>query len=100
MSVNFPVPTLGLGAAPLGATGSDPFAVRSASLAQDTVRHCLARDIRFFDTAPLYGAGVGADCGLHISHFTFHISQCKEMLKYRCVQRRGHSCDVHLMVTM
>jgi D-threo-aldose 1-dehydrogenase len=58
MSVDFPVPTLGLGAAPLGATGSDPFAVRSASLAQDTVRHCLARDIRFFDTAPLYGAGL------------------------------------------
>jgi D-threo-aldose 1-dehydrogenase len=58
MPVTFPVPTIGLGAAPLGATGADPFAVRTAALAHDTVRHCLARDIRFFDTAPLYGAGL------------------------------------------
>ncbi len=58
MPIEYPVPILGLGAAPLGATGTDPFSVRSAALAHDTIHTCIDRGIRFFDTAPLYGAGV------------------------------------------
>lgn len=58
MSLAFTVPKFGLGAAPLGGTGSDAFSVGSDERATEIVRHCLSRGMTFFDTAPLYGSGL------------------------------------------
>ena len=48
----------GLGAAPLGGTGSDAFSVGSDKRATETVLHCLSKGVTFFDTAPSYGGGL------------------------------------------
>ena len=48
----------GLGAAPLGGTGSDAFSVGSDQRATETVLHCLSKGVTFFDTAPSYGGGL------------------------------------------
>lgn len=58
MPLSFPVPKIGLGAAPLGATHAGSFSVDSETQAIQTVHHCLQRGIHFFDTAPFYGAGL------------------------------------------
>jgi len=58
MPLPFPVPQIGLGAAPLGATQTGSFSVDSEAQAIETVQHCLQRGIHFFDTAPFYGAGL------------------------------------------
>ena len=58
MPLAFTVPVFGLGAAPLGGTGSDAFSVGSHRRATETVLHCLSKGVTFFDTAPLYGSGL------------------------------------------
>lgn len=59
MSLTFPIPNFGLGAAPLGATSTnDPFAAASEAAAVEVVKHCVANGVTLIDTAPLYGAGV------------------------------------------
>lgn len=61
MSLSFSVPTIGLGAAPLGGTNNDAFSVGTGARATETVLHCLRNGINFFDTAPLYGSGLSEE---------------------------------------
>ncbi|MFN8443361.1 MAG: aldo/keto reductase [Caldilineaceae bacterium] len=59
MPFTFPIPKLGLGAAPLGSpTPDSTFGEVSEAAAIATVQRCLEQGVTFFDTAPLYGAGL------------------------------------------
>ena len=57
MAITFSLPNFGLGCAPLGGNGG-VFGMESDAAADATVQHSLAQRITFFDTAPLYGAGL------------------------------------------
>lgn len=59
-NLNFhPLPKLGLGAAPLGSpTVDSTFGEVGEADSLATVQRCLEQGITFFDTAPLYGAGL------------------------------------------
>lgn len=59
MPLNISIPQLGLGAAPLGSpTVDSTFGEVSEAASLATVQRCLEQGISFFDTAPLYGAGL------------------------------------------
>jgi D-threo-aldose 1-dehydrogenase len=58
MALDFEVPKLALGTAPIGSMAAQfGFAVSDADT-QATILHCFANDIRMIDTAPLYGNGL------------------------------------------
>ena len=58
MALSFSVPSLALGTAPIGSMAAQfGFAVSDADT-RATITHCLARGIRFIDTAPFYGNGL------------------------------------------
>lgn len=59
MPILFPIPAFGLGAAPLGSpTADSTFGAVSEADSLATVQRCLELGVTFFDTAPLYGAGL------------------------------------------
>ncbi len=62
MLISFPLPPLGLGAAPLGSpTVDSTFGAVSEADSIATVQRCLEQGVTFFDTAPLYGAGLSEE---------------------------------------
>ncbi len=58
MALSFPVPKIALGTAPIGSMAAQfGFAVSDEDT-RSTILHALAKNIRFIDTAPLYGNGL------------------------------------------